>query len=132
MKKPTIYTSKNCGYCATVKDKFKEKEVKFIEKERSEHANEWMQVSRLTGLPTFPTIEFNGNYYVPNRDFQSPDQIVEFIKNWKDTGVEDAANDIRLLEAFKTLTFTLSKSFAGLQRDLQQLKQKLDGNESNN
>tara|TARA_R100000808_G_scaffold16804_1_gene37639 strand:+ start:56 stop:454 length:399 start_codon:yes stop_codon:yes gene_type:complete len=132
MKKPTIYTSKNCGYCATVKDKFKEKEVEFIEKERSEHANEWMQVSRLTGLPTFPTIEFNSNYYVPNRDFQSPDQIVEFIKNWEDTGVEDAANDIRLLEAFKTLTFTLSKSFAGLQRDLQQLKQKLDGNESNN
>jgi hypothetical protein len=36
----------------------------------------------------------------------------------------------KLLEAFKTLTFTLRTSLNRLQQDLQQIKQKLDGNKS--
>ena len=37
MKKATIYTNANCGYCTTIKNKFKEKEVEFVEKERAEY-----------------------------------------------------------------------------------------------
>ena len=122
-KKATIYTSKNCGYCTTIKEKFNEKEVKFTEKEISEHNGEWNEVSRLTGLPTTPTIEFNNNYYIPGRDFNSPDQIVDYIKEWDVKNESNQSNDVKLLEAFKTLTFTLNRSFGRLQQDLQQLKQ---------
>ena len=118
----TIYTNKNCGYCTTTKDKFSEKEVEFIEKESSEYANEWNEVSRLTGLPTFPTIKFNNEYYIPGRDFNNPDQIVDYIKEWDSNNEIKQSNDVKLLEAFKTLTFTLNRSFARLQQDLEQLK----------
>ena len=132
MKKATIYTSENCGYCTTIKDKFKENDLEFIEKERSEYINEWMQVSKLTGVPSFPTIEFNGDYYVPGRDYNAPEQIINHIKNWDKDAELNISNDIKLLEAFKTLTFTLNRSFSGLRQELQQIKTKLDGNESNN
>ena len=122
---------------------FKEKEVEFIEKEREQHLNEWNEVSRLTGLPTFPTIEFNGDYYIPGRDFNTPDQIVDYIKEWDPNDKIDQPSDIKLLEAFKTLTFTLNRSLSRMQQDLQQLKQqeytitkiqenKQNGNEGNN
>ena len=120
--KAIIYTSKSCGYCTTTKDKFNEKEVEFIEKESSEYVNEWNEVSRLTGLPTFPTIKFNNDYYIPGRDFNNPDQIVDYIKEWDSDNEIKQSNDIRLLEAFKTLTFTLNRSFIRLQQDLEQLK----------
>ena len=122
-KKVTIYISKNCGYCTTIKENFNEKEVKFTEKEISEHNGEWNEVSRLTGLPTTPTIEFNNNYYIPGRDFQNPDQIVDYIKDWDVKNESDQFNDVKLLEAFKTLTFTLNMSLSKLQRDLQQFNQ---------
>ena len=120
--KVTIYTNENCGYCTTIKEKFNDKKVKFIEKEISEYNGEWNEVSRLTGLPTFPTIEFNGNYYIPGRDFQNPDQIIDYIKEWNFGDEVNQSNDVKLLEAFKTLTFTLNRSFAKFQQDLEQLK----------
>ena len=121
----TIYTSENCGYCTTMKAKFNEKEVKFVEKERSEHVSEWGEISRLTGLPTFPTLEFNGNYYVPGRDFHSPDQIVDYIKDWSSDDEISQSNDVKLLEAFKTLTFTLNMSLNRLQQSFSTLEQKV-------
>ena len=111
MKKATIYTSENCGYCTTIKDKFKENDLEFIEKERSEYINEWNIVSRLTGVPSFPTIEFNGDYYVPGRDYNAPEQIINHIKNWDENAELSVSNDVKLLEAFKTLTFSLNRSF---------------------
>mgnify|MGYP003142575887 CR=1 FL=1 len=128
----TIYTNENCGYCKTMKDKFNEKEVKFIEKERSKNISEWNEVSRLTGLPTFPTLEFNGGYYIPGRDFNNPDQIVDYIKEWNSDDNLKQNSDIVLLEAFKTLTFTLTMSLNRLQQELQQIKQQINGDESNN
>ena len=124
-KKVTIYISKNCGYCTTIKEKFDEKEVKFTEKEISEHNGEWNEVSRLTGLPTTPTIEFNNNYYIPGRDFQNPDQIINYIKNWDVKNESSQSNDVKLLEAFKTLTFTLNMSLNRLQQSFSTLEQKV-------
>ena len=131
-KAPTtiIYTNENCGYCTTMKEKFNEKGVKFVEKERSEYLNEWREVNKLTGLMSFPTLEFNGDYYVPGRDFQSPDQIVDYIKDWDPNSLPKQANDI-LLEAFKTLTFTFGTALNRLQQELQQIKQQLDEHKSN-
>ena len=44
----------------------------------------------------------------------------------------DYPNDIKLLEAFKTLTYTMNRSLNRLNQEIQQIKTKLDGNESNN
>jgi len=123
--KVTIYTSENCGYCTTTKEKFNEKSVKFTEKEKLEYNSEWNEVNRLTGLPTFPTIEFNGNYYIPGRDFQNPDQIVDYIKAWDSNNEINHSDNVRLLEAFKTLTFTLNMSLNRLQQNIQELKQQI-------
>ena len=118
-----IYTNKCCGYCGTTKEKFDEEKVEFIEKDTNDFSNEWNEVARLTGLPTFPTIKFNGNYYIPGRDFQNPEQIVEYIKNWNSENEIGQDINVRLLEAFKTLAFTLNRSLNRLQGDLQQLSQ---------
>ena len=131
MKKITIYTAKTCGYCTTLKDKFKESEIEFIDKSIDEYKSEWDQVAMLTGLPTTPTIKFNDDYYVPGRDFQNPEQLTNYIKSFDSSAIDvEYSNDKRLLEAFKTLTFTLRTSLNRLQQDLTQIKQKLDEHKS--
>ena len=114
----TIYTNENCGYCTTMKAKFNEKEVKFVEKERSEHVSEWGEISRLTGLPTFPTLEFNGNYYVPGRDFQNPQQSIGAIKILADPDLIHPSSERLMLEMMKTQYSTMKKSIQQLNRQI--------------
>ena len=80
MSKIEIYTNKTCPYCKQVKESFKEKNIEFIDKDTSVFTEEYQQIVNLTGIPTIPTIKYKEECFVPGRDFQNPDNLINIIK----------------------------------------------------
>ena len=81
MKKDIIiYTSKTCPYCNQIKQLFKDKKIKYTEKDKEKFNHEWYRVVELTGIPVFPTINIDNEYLVPNRDFQNQQQLLNIIE----------------------------------------------------
>ena len=79
-KEIIIYTMSTCSYCEEIKKLLNEKNIKFTEKDKIEFAGEWYQVAQLTGMPMFPTICIRGEYFIPNRDFQNPTQLLNLAE----------------------------------------------------
>ena len=117
-EKITIYTSKTCPYCDTVKDKLQDANIKFTEIDIIEHKKAWRCVVNLTANPVTPTIEINGEFLLPGRDFQQPEQLVDVISNFKKSEYDD---NRRILELLKTLNFNIFTAFNRMQHVLQQI-----------
>ena len=66
-----IYTNPSCHYCKKVKDALIENEVDFEEVITSENFDEWNDLLRITGLAVTPTIKFQEEIWLPNRDFRT-------------------------------------------------------------
>ena len=122
-EKITIYTSKNCPYCGTIKEILEKENIKFKEKEITKFNSEWQEVNELTGIPTLPTILFNKEYLVPGRDFISPDHLIIVINNSKKSKYN---YDIRSFERIKSLNFNILTAFNQLQIVLNKIESKLN------
>jgi len=83
MSKIRIYTSNTCPYCKQIKEKFQEKNIEFENKLINEFQEEWQDIISLTGMATVPTVKYMGEYFIPGRDFQNPDQLINMIENYK-------------------------------------------------
>ena len=118
-EKITIYTNETCPYCKTIKDKLKESSIEFIEKDIVKSKEKWEEIYNLTGMPTTPTIEIDGEFLVPGRDFQQPEHLVEIIPNFKKSKYND---NRRILELLKTLNFNIFTAFQRLDFRLQQIE----------
>ena len=122
MKKEIIvYTNSTCGHCKAMKDILEKEKIKFTEKLVSEHQEEWNLVTYITGLNMFPTINIGEDYFIPGRDFGQPQQVVEYLKNIDK--INKYSNETKLLQAFKTLTFSVNNAFQRMFQQLEQLKQ---------
>ena len=118
-EKIIIYTNETCSYCKTIKDKLKESSIEFIEKDIVKSKEKWEEIYNLTGMPTTPTIEIDGEFLVPGRDFQQPEHLIEIIPNFKKSKYDDSR---RTLELLKTLNFNIFTAFQGLQQILQRIE----------
>ena len=129
MSKIEIYTNKNCGYCKQIKEEFDKNKVKFEEKSVENFQDEYQQIVNLTGLPTVPTIKFEGEYFVPGRDYGTPQQLINILQNFKSSEYDDSR---RVLERIKTLNFNINTAFGRLDQLLRKIETKIntDGNES--
>ena len=127
-EKITIYTSKTCPYCDTVKDKLQDANIKFTEIDIIEHKKAWRGVVNLTANPVTPTIEINGEFLLPGRDFQQPEQLVDVISNFKKSKYDD---NRRILELLKTLNFNIFTAFNRMQHVLQQITDNTKKEEEN-
>ena len=127
-EKITIYTSKTCPYCDTVKDKLQDANIKFTEIDIIEHKKAWSGVVNLTANPVTPTIEINGEFLLPGRDFQQPEQLVDVISNFKKSKYDD---NRRILELLKTLNFNIFTAFNRMQHVLQQITDNTKKEEEN-
>ena len=128
MKELVIYTTESCDYCKTIKEMLEKENIKFTEKINTDYQKEWHSVVKLTGLGTFPTITINDEYYVPGRDFGSPEQIVGFLKTYQPQE-DDFSIELKLMQAFKTMAFSINQGMSRMFNEINKLK---DGNESNN
>ena len=122
----TIYTNSNCGYCKQLKDELNKNNIEFKEKLISEFTVEWQDVVNLTGLSTTPTIKYKEEYFVPGRDYQNPQQLINILQT-----LPDSSHDYnkRTLERVKTLNYNMSIAFGKLDQLLRQIETKINTDE---
>jgi glutaredoxin len=122
MKKVTIYTNETCPYCKQIKKELTEEGIKFQEK-LTKDAENWADITNLTGIPTVPTIEYNDNYFVAGRDFANGKHLIDIIKNFKKSKFPIGMQN---LEKMKTLTYNMYAAFGRVDQLLRQIESKLN------
>ena len=120
----TVYTGETCGHCKNMKDELTKNELEFKEVVTKDNPEEWNKIVALTGIPTTPTVEVNGKYFLPGRDYNVPAQLIEHIKALDPEKEDDFTVERRLEEGFKTLIFSVNQGFNRLFQQLQQLEKK--------
>ena len=126
MDKITIYTNETCVYCKQIKEEFIKANLLFENKTTSENEVEWQEVVSLTGMPTVPTVVFDGEYFVPGRDFQSAQQLADRLKSFK---TSSHTNSLRTFERLKTLNYNMNLAFGKLDQLLRQIETKINTDE---
>ena len=122
----TIYTNSTCGYCKQLKDELNKNDIEFKEKLISEFTVEWQDVVNLTGLPTTPTIKYKEEYFVPGRDYQNPQQLMNILETFPDSSHD---YNRRAFERIKTLNYNMSVAFSRLDQLLRQIETKINTDE---
>jgi glutaredoxin len=126
MKKIEIYTNNTCGYCKQLKEELTKNNIEFEEKLISEFTTEWQDIINLTGLPTTPTIKYNNEYFVPSRDYQNPQQLINILETFNDSPYNETK---RTFERIKTLNYNINMAFGRLDQLLRKIETKLNTEE---
>ena len=96
--------------------------VGFENKDTGENKGEWQEIVDLTGIPTVPTIKCNDEYFVPNRDFGSPEQLVIMLKTYSDSPYNQSK---RIFEKIKTLNYNMGQAFQKMDQLIKQIENKI-------
>ena len=87
MKNIYVFTLNGCSHCSYIKTKLNEISIPFHDVEITQNRQLWDQIILQTGYDLIPTIfiqdekDGSGLVYTPGRDFQTPDEMIEIIKN---------------------------------------------------
>jgi len=119
MNKIIIYTNETCPYCKQVKEELTKNNIKFENVLTSNEEDNWRAIVNLTGMPTVPTLSFNGNYLVPGRDFANAANLIKLIQNHKESNF---TMQEMTLEKLKTLNYNMSMAFGKLDQLLKQIE----------
>ena len=117
-----------CGYCKTIKDELTKNNIEFKEKINSNNQDEWDKVVSLTKMPTTPTVYYKNNYFIPQRDFNSPQSLIELLKNFKESEFDLSHQNNEML---KTLNYNISVAFRRLDQLLRQIETNTKKEEDN-
>jgi|TARA_R110002033_G_scaffold111887_2_gene157291 glutaredoxin len=123
MEKVIIYTMSTCGYCKQVKEELEKNNIEFETRLTSEWQEDWNNIISLTSLPTTPTIYYKDSYFIPIRDFNSPQHLINILKNYKKSEFSESR---QVLEKVKTLNSNINIAFGRLDQLLRQIEQKID------
>jgi len=126
MNKIEIYTNSTCGYCKTLKDELTKNNIEFEEKLTSKFQAEFQNIVNLTGVPTVPTIKYEDEYFVTGRDYNSPQQLISILQNFKSSEYDDSR---RVLERIKTLNYHINTAFGRLDQLLRKIETKINTDE---
>ena len=114
---------KNCTYCSAIKEKLQKSNIKFTEKVTNEWPEEWNEIVDLINMPTTPTIYYKENYFVPSRDFGSPENLVNILKNFQKPRLSESR---QALEKVKTLNYNIATAFSRLDQLVKNIEQKIN------
>ena len=117
---------KNCPYCKTIKDELTKNNIEFEEKLTTDFKNEYQAIVNLTGLATTPTIKYEGEYFIPGRDYGNPQQLISLLEAFKPSEYDDSR---RVLERIKTLNFHINTAFGRLDQLLRKIETKINTDE---
>ena len=127
MDRIKIYTNGTCPYCKSIKEELDKNNIEYTEILTSEHQEQWNKVIRLTNLPTTPTIYYKDFYFIPGRDFNSPQNLINILKNFKKSEFSESR---RALEQVRTLNYNMATAFGRLDQLLRQIENKLNTKEN--
>jgi glutaredoxin len=83
-----VFTLNGCGHCKNLKKRLSDISIPFTEIEIGKNEKIWNQVVEQTGHNVLPTVFIkkedseDGPVYIPGRDYQNEDEIVEIIKTF--------------------------------------------------
>jgi glutaredoxin len=83
-----IFTLNGCSHCVELKRRMLDEGIKFSEIEVGMNQEVWNQVVQQTGHNSLPTVYISidggdqGPVFVPERDYQSHDELIEKIKKY--------------------------------------------------
>jgi len=123
MNKIEIYTNETCPYCKQIKDKLTEEKIEFESKLTKDFKEEYQEAISLTGMPSVPTIKYKGEYFVPGRDFQNAQQLINLLNLFEPSKYNDSR---RVLERIKTLNYNMSTAFGRLDQLLRKIETKIN------
>ena len=126
MNEIIIYTNETCPYCKQIKEELTKNNIEFKNVLTSDEKDNWQAIVNLTGMPTVPTINFNGNYLVPGRDFGNTDSLIKLVQNYKESNF--TIQEITL-EKLKTLHYNISTAFNRTNQILTQIETKINTDE---
>ena len=126
MDKIEIYTNDGCGYCKSIKEELTKNNIKFENKLTTNFKEEYQQIVNLTGIPTVPTIKYNNEYFVPGRDFQNPQQLINLIQSFETPLYSESK---RAYERIKTLNYHINTAFGKMDQLLKQIETKINTDE---
>ena len=109
-----------CGYCKSIKEELEKNDIKFETRLTNEWQEEWDKITNLTNLPTTPTIYYKDSYFIPSRDFGSPQQLIEMLKNLKQSKWRPESKQI--IEKIKTLNYNMSGAFNRMEQLLMKIE----------
>ena len=122
----TMYTNEACPYCKSIKKELQEHDIKYKEKLTKNYTKEYQEIVNLTGLNTVPAIIINNEYYIPGRDFQNAQHILNIIETYSDNSFDLSK---RTLERIKTLNYNINIAFGRLDQLLRKIETKIDTDE---
>ena len=117
-----IYSSQHCDYCRSVKTELNKVGIEFEEIITSENTEEWNAVSRFTGMTTVPTLLYQGEYFVPARDYGNPQGLIHVLSNYKPSKFDVQE---RLMQKLTTLNYNMSNAFNQLFNGYKTLNEEL-------
>jgi len=121
-----LYTNPTCHYCKKIKDSLDGANITYEEINASENVVEWNELVRLTGIGITPTILMQEEIWVPNRDFRTPDELIQRIHHFEQNPMSHLSIEERIDQVnnnVKNLTLILNQ----MQQTLQQLNAKQAG-----
>ena len=83
-----VFTLDGCTHCVSLKKKLKQNEINFHEVEVGANPQIWDEVVKQTGHNALPTVYVSldggdeGPVYVPERDYESQEDLIEKIKKY--------------------------------------------------
>ena len=122
----TIFTNETCPYCKAIKQELQEHGIKYTEQPTKKYSFEYQQIVNLTGMNTVPAVVINDEYYIPGRDFQNAQHLINIIETHSDT-VYDI--DRRTFERVKTLNYNINIAFGRLDQLLRKIETKINTDE---
>ena len=121
-EKIIVYTNKTCPFCKQIVEHFDEIGIKFENRLTEDNQKEWGDVVNLTNMPTVPTVYYKNNYFIPQRDFQSKEQLAQILEHFEES---KASLSKQNFEKLKTLNFHISQAFISLDKRLQDINNNL-------
>ena len=126
MDKIEIYTNENCNYCKLTKEDFNKNNIEFEDKSTKDFVEEYQQIVNLTGMSTVPTIKYNDEYFIPGRDFQNIQQLINLIQTFETPLYSESK---RVCERIKTLNFHINTAFGKMDQLLRKIETKINTDE---
>ena len=121
-----IWTNDNCPYCKRVKDTLDEANINYTAKLTSEHRDEWIEVIGNLGMGNVPTIHYKNTYFVPGRDFNQPDHLVNILTSFKEPTF---STEKLMYERIKNMNWNMAQAFQKVDLILTNLQNKLNTKE---
>ena len=123
MEMLTIYTSESCHYCKQIKEVLMRNKIDYTEKTTTDFNKEWNNIVDLLGSNMLPTILFKGNYLTPGRDFNNPQDILTYMKDFTLT---EHSVEHKTLERLRTLNYSIHLAFRNLDGILREIDRKIN------